>query len=79
MEERSLIGGLASGSGLVTDEILKIVKFCRTVFMLTGAASPAIRIKVERLSETKSDSPPHYIGEHVLIGCGQVLKNSHVI
>ena len=41
-----------SRPGPVTDEILRIVKYCASVSILTGAASPAITVKVERPSET---------------------------
>ena len=54
LSQRSLIGGSQSGSGSrpVTDEILRIVTFYLSVFILTGAASPAITVKVEQPSET---------------------------
>ena len=41
-----------SGPGFVIDEVLRTVTFCLSVSILTGAASPAITVKVERPSET---------------------------
>ena len=41
-----------SGPGPVTDKISGIVKFCKSVSILKGTASPAVRVKVEQPSET---------------------------
>ena len=42
-----------SRPGRVTDEILRSVKFCPSVSILTGAASLAITVKEEQLTETQ--------------------------